>query len=239
MRAAIPALISSAAALLVVHAAPAVSSFPQGRFLFPAVGRTDADGAVALTFDDGPDRGLDAFLGLLEQHGARATFFVVGEQVERDPGRLREIISRGHEIAVHCHRHRNHLRLSPGQTVEDMRRARGTIEEAAERTTLLFRPPYGIFNLSSWLEASRQGWERVLWTRWGRDWEARATPGSVASEIGCPEAGDILLLHDSDRYSAPGSWRNTLKALTIIMAQISETNLLACPLGELLHVGAR
>jgi peptidoglycan/xylan/chitin deacetylase (PgdA/CDA1 family) len=210
---------------------------PQGRLLFPAVRRTSAKDAVALTFDDGPDLGLEAFLGTLEGHGARATFFVVGEQVERDPGRLREIVVRGHEVAVHCHRHRNHLRLSARQTVEDMRRAKRIIEEASARSTRLFRPPYGVFNLASWIQAPLLGWERVLWTRWGMDWEARATPGSIADRIGYPQAGDVILLHDSDRYAAPGSWRNALGALPTVLERISVLGLRARPVGELLGTG--
>jgi peptidoglycan/xylan/chitin deacetylase (PgdA/CDA1 family) len=237
MRFAIPALISSVAALLAAHAAPTVSLIPQGRLLFPAIYRTGAEGAVALTFDDGPDCGLGTFLGLLEKHEARATFFVVGEQVERDPSRLEEVVSCGHEVAVHCYRHRNHLRLTPGQVVEDMRRARGIIEEAAECTTRLFRPPYGVFSLASWLEAPRQGWERVLWTQSGRDWEAGACPESIANRIGRPEAGDILLLHDSDRYAATGSWQNTLGALPIILEQTASLGLQVRPVGELVDAG--
>jgi peptidoglycan/xylan/chitin deacetylase (PgdA/CDA1 family) len=230
VRAAGPALI----ALLAAYGAPAISCFRAGRLLFPAITRTGAGDAVALTFDDGPDRGLDAFLGLLEEAEARATFFVVGEQVARDPGRLEEIVSCGHEVAIHCHRHRNHLRLSPRQVVEDMRRAGGIIEEALGRPAGLFRPPHGVFNLASWLEAGRQGWERVLWTRWGKDWEGRSTPRSIADEIGRPEPGDILLLHDSDRYATPGSWRNTLGALPIILERLGAERLRARPVGELL-----
>jgi peptidoglycan-N-acetylglucosamine deacetylase len=234
MRTASRALISASAALLAAHAAPASALFPQGRRFFPAITRLWTDDAVALTFDDGPDLGLDAFLGLLEEHGARATFFVVGEQVCRAPRKLEEILSCGHEIAVHCHQHRNHLRLSPGKTVEDMRRAKGTIEEAVGCSTHLFRPPYGVFNLASWLEADRQGWKRVLWARWGRDWETTATPRSIADNMGRPEAGDILLLHDSDRYAARDSWRNTLEALPIILERLAALGLLARPVGELL-----
>ncbi len=189
---------------------------------------------MALTFDDGPDRASDAFLGLLEGAGARATFFAVGEQVERDPGRLKEIVSCGHEVAVHCHRHRNHLRLSPRQVAEDMRRAGGVIEGAAQRPARFFRPPYGVFNLASWIESDRRGWERVLWSRWGKDWEALATPRSIADEIGRPEPGDILLLHDSDRYATPGSWRNTLGALPIILERLRARGLRARSVGELL-----
>lgn len=239
MRAAWPAVIS-AALLLGAHAAPAAALLPQGHLLFPAVKRVRAErGAVALTFDDGPDAGLGGFLDLLESAGARATFFVVGEQVERLPDGPWEIVSRGHEVALHCHRHRNHLRLTPGQTVDDMRRARAVIEDASGRTVRLFRPPYGVFNATSWREAGRQGWDRILWSRWGRDWEARSTPGSVAEEIGVPEAGDVLLLHDSDRYAAPGSTRATRAALPRILEPISARGLQILPVGELLDAGGR
>ncbi len=181
-------------------------------------------------------------MDVLEKAAARATFFVVGEQVERAPGRLREIISCGHEVAVHCYRHRNHLFLTPNQAVEDMRRARGVIEEAAERPTRLFRPPYGRFNLASWVEAGRQGWERVLWTRVGQDWDAQATPRSIVDNVGWPEAGDILLLHDSDRYfsnAPPHSRGNTVDALPTILERISALGLQARPVGELLAVEER
>ena len=227
-------LVSASAALLAAHAAPASALFPQGRRFFPAITRLWADDAVALTFDDGPDVGLEAFLRLLEEYDARATFFVVGEQVSRAPRKLQEILCCGHEIAVHCHQHRNYLRLSPGKTVEDMRRAKGTIEEAVGYSTRFFRPPYGVFNLASWLEADRQGWKRVLWARWGRDWEAMATPRYIADSLGSLEPGDILLLHDSDRYAARDSWRNTLGALPIILERLSALGLLARPVGELL-----
>lgn len=232
MRVAGPALIS---ALLAAHAAPASALLAPGRLFFPAITQVRTSRrAVALTFDDGPDACLEEFLGLLEEYEVRATFFAVGEQVERDPGRLKEIFVRGHEVAVHCHRHRNHLRLTPRQTIKDMRRARAVIEKTTGTATRLFRPPYGVFNAASWIESGRQGWGRVLWARWGRDWEARATPHSVANEIGLPGIGDILLLHDSDRYAAPGSWRATLGALPLILERLSSVGLGACSVGDLL-----
>ena len=237
MRTAVPALISALpAACATAYAAPAAARFPAGRLVFPAITRVPSESrAIALTFDDGPDEGLEHFLELLEETGARATFFVVGEQVERAPGRLEEIISRGHEVGVHCYRHHNHLRLGPRRVIEDMRRAGERVEGVSGRPTQLFRPPYGVFNLASWIEAERRGWERVLWARWGRDWRRRATPGSIATEIGQPQAGDVLLLHDSDRYAAPGSWRNTLGALPVILERLSSRGLKVLPVGELLE----
>ena len=221
-------------AAYAAHAAPAVARFPAGRLLFPTTTRVNSSDSVALTFDDGPDDCLESFLDALDKAGAGATFFVVGEQVERDPGRLREIVARGHEAAVHCSRHRNHLRLTPGQTVSDMRRAKALIEDVSERRVRFFRPPYGVFNAASWVEADRRGWERVLWARWGKDWEARATTRSVIETLGLPETGDILLLHDSDRYAAPGSWRTTLDALRLILEGLSCRGLGVRSVGELM-----
>src|SRR5690606_32363587 len=110
--------------------------------------------------------------------------------------------------------------LAPWQVVADLRRVRAVMEGATERSATCFRPPPGLFSLSSWREAGRKGWARVLWSRVGNDWEGRATPRSIADRIGMPVAGDILLLHDSDRYSTPGSWRNTLGALPLIFERL-------------------
>jgi peptidoglycan-N-acetylglucosamine deacetylase len=170
----------------------------------------------------------------MEEAHAQVTFFVVGEQVERAPGKLREIVACGHEVSVHCYRHLDHRQLTPDQVVEDMRRARAVIEEALGQSTELFRPPYGCFSLASWLEAGWQGWERVLWTRDSRDWEPRATPQSIVDNIGLPRAGEIYLLHDSDRYGAPGSWHNTLEALPIILERVHTLGLVARPVGTIL-----
>lgn len=191
---------------------------------------------MALTFDDGPDKGLEGFLDVLEGAGARATFFVVGEQARRTPESLSEIISHGHEVGIHCYRHLDHLRLNPDEVVEDMRRAKCVIEEATEAPVRLFRPPFGFFSLSTWLEARRQGWERVLWTmdRDARDWEAGATPRSIAENVGWPEAGDIILMHDSDRYAAPDSWRRTLEALPFVLDRLSARGLQARTIEDML-----
>jgi peptidoglycan/xylan/chitin deacetylase (PgdA/CDA1 family) len=205
-----------------------------GRSLFRPITRLKADGAVALTFDDGPDYGLDDLLGLMEEADAYATFFVVGEQVERAPDRIKEILSCGHEVAAHCYRHNAHWRLTPEQVVEDMRRTAEVVEEAAERPVRFFRPPYGAFTLASWLESKRQGWERVAWTRHALDWKAWATPQQVLDNLGWPQAGDIILLHDSDRYAIPGLWKTNREALPLILERISDMDLRIHSVGELL-----
>ncbi len=220
--------------LAVAHVSPTIARLPSGRRIFPALTRIQGAGAVALTFDDGPDRSTEVILKLLAEAHATATFFVTGEQVERFPSLLPEMLQAGHEIGVHGYRHRNHLLLAPPQITDDLARARATIEDATGRRTTLYRPPHGIFSLFSWREAGRHGWHRVLWSRAGKDWLADASPETVLQHVGKPEGGEIVLLHDSDRYASPGCWKTTAAALPAIIDQITERGLRARSIGSLL-----
>jgi peptidoglycan/xylan/chitin deacetylase (PgdA/CDA1 family) len=183
---------------------------------------------VALTFDDGPHpRGTPAILETLRARGAVATFFLVGEQVQREPGLAREIVAEGHTVALHCHRHRNLLALTPHQGHDDCRRALAAIAEATGQEPRHYRPPYGALSAAGLRLARREGWETVLWSRWGRDWRAAATGETVAADLlGRGLAGgDILLLHDADHYAAPGSWRATAAALPRVLDAVAQAGL--------------
>jgi peptidoglycan-N-acetylglucosamine deacetylase len=187
---------------------------------------------VALTFDDGPHaEGTPAVLELLQAAGVQATFFLVGEQVERRPALAERIAAAGHELGVHCYRHRSLLRLGPRQTREDLHRAAAAIEDVAGRPLRLYRPPYGVLNAAALSTARREGWQAWLWRRAGRDWQARATPESIAARlVRRLRSGDVLLLHDSDAYSAPDSWRRTAAALPLVLDRLAAGGLAARPL---------
>lgn len=181
--------------------------------------RTAAGTGWAITFDDGPHaQGTPAVLDVLARRGARATFFLVGEQVLRNPTLAAEIVAQGHAIGLHCHRHRNLLRLAPRQVREDHARALAAIEDATALTPALYRPPYGILNAAALRCARAAGMRTVLWSHWGRDWERRATPESVAARVtdGAGE-GAVLLLHDADDYGSPGCWQATAEALPRVL----------------------
>jgi len=191
--------------------------------------RTASGRGYALTFDDGPHaEGTPAVLEILARTGTRATFFLVGEQVQRNPALAREVLAAGHGIGLHCHRHRNLLRLGPRQVREDIERARAAIEDATGASPVLYRPPYGLLNAAALCVASRRGWRTLLWSHWGRDWEARATPESIAARAtdGAGE-GSVLLLHDADHYGALGSWRRTAAALPLLLDSLSARGLVA------------
>ena len=189
--------------------------------------RTRDPATVALTFDDGPHpQGTPAMLEILREAGAVATFFVIGEQVRRTGSLLGEIAAAGHAIAVHGDRHRLLLRLTPAAVAEDLERAAATIGPAT-----LHRAPYGIYSWPALRAVRRRGWTPVLWSSWGRDWARSATPASVTAKVaGDLDGGGVVLLHDADDYSVPGSWRATVGALPRILDAIAGRGLRTGPL---------
>ena len=182
----------------------------------------------ALTFDDGPHAdGTPAVLEVLAARGVHATFFLVGEQIARNPSLPGEIVAAGHGVGLHCDRHRNLLRLGPRAVSEDIARAQTRIEDATGVAVERYRPPYGIFNAAALAIVRKNGWRPLLWTHWGRDWQATATPESIAARLvgsDVPE-GSVLLLHDADDYSANGSWRRTVAALPRVLDELEARGL--------------
>ena len=180
---------------------------------------------IAITFDDGPHpQGTPAVLGELERAGAHATFFLVGEQVERRPKLAAEIVAAGHEVAIHGYRHLLLLRRSPRALRYDFERAADVIACATGVRPSTYRPPYGVFSSPGLALVRRLGWAPLLWSRWGRDWEARATAQTIAARATADlTAGDVVLLHDADFYSSADSWRRTVAALPAVLASAGAT----------------
>ncbi len=207
------------AGLAVAHVGPAaIRLVPSAGRLLPrlhGVGRPDH---LALTFDDGPDpRSTPAFLEALAQRGWTATFFMLGTMVRRAPALAAEVAAAGHEIAVHADEHRSHLRRSPGAVLNDLARAIDLVGNTTGSRPVWFRPPYGATSGGTVLAARRLELQLVLWTSWGKDWRASATPASVIGDVERGlSPGATVVLHDSDCVSAPGSWRSALGSLPLL-----------------------
>jgi peptidoglycan/xylan/chitin deacetylase (PgdA/CDA1 family) len=186
-----------------------------------------AEAVVALTFDDGPHpQGTPAVLEALAAAGAGATFFLVGEQVRRWPQLAAAIVAAGHTVALHGDRHRCLLRVPPAQLARDLDRGEREIVAATGVAPTLYRAPYGIFSYAALAIARDRGWTPLMWSRWGRDWAQRATPAGIAAKVTerlVPR--DVLLLHDADHYSAPGSWQATAAALPLVLDEIARRGL--------------
>jgi peptidoglycan/xylan/chitin deacetylase (PgdA/CDA1 family) len=159
-----------------------------------------------------------------------ATFFVLGEAVRRHRGLVATIMAAGHEIALHGDRHLPHALMPPWVVARDLERGRAEVEQEAGRAVLAVRAPYGAASLATLAYARRHGLTASGWTRWGWDWRAGASAGSItAAATRSLEGGEVILLHDSDAYSAPGSWRATTAALPEICRILQQAELAVVP----------
>ncbi|MFE7963689.1 polysaccharide deacetylase family protein [Streptomyces cellulosae] len=221
-----PESVSRAAALplaaaALAHIGPAATWLPVvRRRLSPRLAGAGHPCHVALTFDDGPDPvSTPRFLDTLDGLGVRATFFVLGDAVVRHPGVVRETARRGHEVAVHGWSHGRPWLPTPVRDVRALRRAMEAVQDVTGVTPRWYRPPYGILTSGRWAAARAAGLRPVLWTAWGRDWTASATPASVRATVEADlGGGGTVLLHDTDRTAAPGCWHATLGALPDLVA---------------------
>ncbi len=225
-------LVAAGTAAALAHASPAPAAISaHARTALGIRGKVEHQRAVGLTFDDGPHpQGTSAVLERLAEGRARATFFLVGEHVERRPGLAAEIVAAGHEVALHGHTHRCHLRLLPTQVKDDVRRGAAALAEATGRPPRLHRAPFGLYSAATLRFVRQDGLEPVLWSRDGRDWSGLATPHSIAQRLGTNvRPGEVLLLHDADHYAADGSWRRTVAALPRLLEALERAQLEAVP----------
>jgi peptidoglycan/xylan/chitin deacetylase (PgdA/CDA1 family) len=227
--------LAAGAGAFVAHAAPATTSIAAlRRRLTPGLHGLGRRDHLALTFDDGPDpASTPAFLEALDRLGWRATFFMLGAMVRRSPGLAAEVAAAGHELAVHGDAHRSELFRTAWTVRSDLARARDTVGDVTGDDPVWFRPPYGVL-CSGGVAASRAlGLRTVLWSAWGRDWRAAATPESVTSDVEADlEPGATVLLHDSDCTSDPGSWRSALGALPLLAERFGAAGYSVGPLAE-------
>jgi peptidoglycan/xylan/chitin deacetylase (PgdA/CDA1 family) len=189
----------------------AASLWPRGTWVGANQSRLPAAaarrGEVALTFDDGPDPDVTPrVLDLLGRHGARATFFCIGERVLAHPEIAAEIARRGHRVENHTQTHPHLFACYP---VPALRReildAQESIVRANGQCPRLFRAPAGLRNpLLDWT-LFRAGLRLVSWTRRGFDALER-DPRRIARRLLAGLApGDILLLHDGSTGRNRGS----------------------------------
>ncbi|HJQ48688.1 MAG TPA: polysaccharide deacetylase family protein [Amycolatopsis sp.] len=219
----------------LLHAAPAAAFVPVLRNrLLPNLAGIGDPGHVALTFDDGPNPlTTPHFLRLLEIRGVRATFFLLGEQVERTPRLAAEIAEAGHEIGVHGWEHRCLLRYGPRRVYDELARASDAIERASGTRPQWIRAPYGVFSTASLVAARRLELTPVLWSCWGFDWTSRATVRSVLRTVLKDlRGGGTILLHDSDHAASPGAWRSALAALGPLLDECEHRGLRVGPLAD-------
>ena len=164
------------------------------RWLYPrALWRMDRhEKAVYLTFDDGPIPEATPFiLDILKEHGVKATFFMVGDNVRKFPHLYQRILDEGHQAGNHTHNHISGLRRSLREYSYNVEKANAYIKSH------LFRPPHGWMRIAQYALLSRK-YKVVMWDLVTRDYSKWMTANDVISNVKrYARNGSIITFHDS------------------------------------------
>lgn len=149
---------------------------------------------IALTFDDGPgEKTTPELLKLLKKHKVPATFFMLGQQVEKFPGIVKQISEGGHELANHSYNHPNLVTLSREEVRQQINKTQSAIYQASGVLPKYVRPPYGSFNYET---AISIGLPIINWSVDSLDWKSKDEKKIVEEIIKTTEANSIILTHD-------------------------------------------
>lgn len=159
-----------------------------------------ADRALYLTFDDGPDpQYTPPLLDLLAANEARASFFLLGEEVERHPGIVERMVADGHLLGNHSWNHPNFTRIDWREQIAQIDAADRVLERFDGHEVHLFRPPSGHF--TPWMVArfARRGRGIAYWSYDSLDYQHRPADALVGTlRAHPPQAGDVILMHDDN-----------------------------------------
>jgi peptidoglycan/xylan/chitin deacetylase (PgdA/CDA1 family) len=150
---------------------------------------------IALTFDDGPSPYTSSMLGVLDRLGAKATFFVLGQQIAGRNEMLRRILRNGHELGNHSWNHAV-LAGGGGEANDQIRRTNAAIRSVTGFTPCLFRAPYGAVGGSLVGDARRAGLATIQWDVDPRDWSTPGAGAIYARVVGLARGGSIVVMHD-------------------------------------------
>ena len=179
---------------------------------------------LVLTFDDGPGRRLTpAVLDLLGERGVKATFFLLGRNIQQNEDLVQCIHARGHEIGSHTFDHLHAWKVAPWRSVSDIRRGVRAIDDAlgTRAGRYPFRPPYGKLNLMTLLYLLARRIPIVYWTVDSGDTWSTRSQDSQAAHLSQVAGGGVVLAHDFDREKPEETHPYVLNMLrsTLDMAQ--------------------
>lgn len=216
----------------------AAGLWPRASLLGPNLTRLPraavARGEVAITIDDGPDPEVTpSVLAVLASHGARASFFCVGERIARFPQLARTIVAQGHSLENHSQRHLHSFSLlGPRGMRAEIVRAQESIIAATGEAPHYFRAPAGLRNPFLEPELARAGLELVSWTRRGFDTVSASREHILARLTRTLGAGDILLLHDGHAARSREGAPVILEVLPALLAAVRDAGLRAVTLRQ-------
>jgi peptidoglycan/xylan/chitin deacetylase (PgdA/CDA1 family) len=189
--------------------------------------------AVAITFDDGPSpKFTPQILALLKEYGAKATFFVLGEKIEKYPDLIKAEMRGGHELGNHTYSHPHLVKSDQKARERELERTGLDLSLlGCPNTEKIMRPPYSEYDkrLVSYLDHTDR--ELILWSVDSGDWRGLAAPAIIRNVLSQVKNGSIIIFHDEynekDRHP-------TVEALKVILPFLQKEGYQMVTVSELL-----
>lgn len=229
---ALGALGGAAAALALAYAVQA----PGSQIFGPTLVAPPRPQQFALTFDDGPNPAVTPYLlDVLERHGVRATFFLIGQWVLREPELTRSIAAAGHAIGNHTQHHPWLPRLNAKHIYQELSDCNRALEDTLSRPVKLFRPPHGARSPAVMRSARALGLATVQWNIIAGDWNPHP-PAELLRRIERGRArnlrhgnGSMPVLHDGGQKSLGAPRMPTAQAVDLLLAHLPRTTEFVIP----------
>jgi len=168
---------------------------------------------VALTFDDGPSEDTLQILDILKKYNIRATFFVVGRNVEKNPEIFQRIVREGHAIGNHSYSHPFMFLKSSSTIRNQIEKTEEIVRKFSNKEMFLWRTPYAVENPWVFSQAKKHGYTIVKWSVSGGDWRINNTDKIVKRIVKNVHNGSIINLHDARRLKKNPHCQPTIHAL--------------------------
>lgn len=191
------------------------------KLLYPKrISRVEDKNVIYLTFDDGPIPEITPWvLNLLEQYSAKATFFCIGENVEKQPEIFQSILEKGHCVGNHTYNHLNGWKTSKAAYIENTQKTQQVF--TANKffpETKFFRPPYGKIMNAQARELVEQDYKIVMWDVISGDYDHSISAESCyRNVINNAVAGSTIVFHDSEK-----AFKNLREVLPKVMRYYAE-----------------
>jgi peptidoglycan/xylan/chitin deacetylase (PgdA/CDA1 family) len=196
---------------------------------------------VALTFDDGPSpTWTPQILDELKKAGVKATFFMIGEHVEKYPDVVRRVHDEGHEIGNHTYDHHGIFYYTPEELKAEVEKADDAIAGVIGQRTTFFRPPKAWITGKEKRQLKDMGYTPVLWTLNSKDWVTFDDKYIVPYIVDRIKPGDIILFHDSGGVFGieNGNREETVQSIPQVITELARRGYRFVTISELMREAA-
>lgn len=159
---------------------------------------------IYLTFDDGPTPQITEWvLNLLEKENIKATFFCIGNNIEKHPEIFKKIITSGHSFGNHTFNHLQGWKTPEEEYIKNVDLCKMEMDNSSTEHSILFRPPYGKIKPNQSKRLRKKGYKIIMWDVLSKDYDLNTSPDECLKHVKKTKAGSIIVFHDSLK-----AWKN-------------------------------